>query len=105
MDFDTASQSLSPGAAIRIPELHLPATCEPPSESNPPAQAVWVVCASGVTRVAVADRATSRFLEQLATSDAHLFVPFWPMVISALLLDGLMKTRLSRCRNGKMNVV
>jgi rhodanese-related sulfurtransferase len=105
MDFDTASQSLSPGAAITIPELRLPATCEPPSESNPPAQAVWVVCASGVTRLAAADRATFRSLEQPATSDAHLFVPFWPMVISAPLLDGLMRTRLSRCRNGKMSVV
>ncbi|KAJ4366816.1 1,2-dihydroxy-3-keto-5-methylthiopentene dioxygenase [Neocucurbitaria cava] len=43
MDFDTASQSLSPGAAIQNPNLRLPATCEPPSEHNPPKQAVWIV--------------------------------------------------------------
>ncbi|KAJ4400305.1 1,2-dihydroxy-3-keto-5-methylthiopentene dioxygenase [Didymella pomorum] len=43
MDFDRVSQSLSPGAAIRNPELRLPATCEPPSESNPPKRAVWIV--------------------------------------------------------------
>ncbi|KZM20157.1 oxidoreductase [Ascochyta rabiei] len=43
MDFDTASQSLSPGTALRNPDLRLPATCEPPSESNPPKRAVWIV--------------------------------------------------------------
>jgi hypothetical protein len=44
MEFDTASQSLSPGAAIGNPALRLPATCEPPSENNPPKRAVWIVC-------------------------------------------------------------
>jgi hypothetical protein len=44
MDFDTASQSLSPGAAIHNPSLRLPATCEPPSEHNPPKRSVWIVC-------------------------------------------------------------
>ncbi|KAJ4379443.1 1,2-dihydroxy-3-keto-5-methylthiopentene dioxygenase [Didymella sp. IMI 355093] len=43
MDFDRVSQSLSPGAAIQNPELRLPATCEPPSESNPPKRATWIV--------------------------------------------------------------
>ncbi|EUC43149.1 hypothetical protein COCMIDRAFT_101656 [Bipolaris oryzae ATCC 44560] len=36
-------QSLSPGGAIQNPTLTLPATCEPPSESNPPRRAVWIV--------------------------------------------------------------
>jgi hypothetical protein len=43
MDFDTQSQSLSPGAATRNPHLILPATCDPPSEHNPPKRAVWIV--------------------------------------------------------------
>ncbi|KAF2128679.1 NAD(P)-binding protein [Dothidotthia symphoricarpi CBS 119687] len=43
MDFDTASQSLSPGAAIHLPNLRLPATCDPPSETNPPKRAAWIV--------------------------------------------------------------
>ncbi|KAH7122507.1 short chain dehydrogenase/reductase family protein-like protein [Dendryphion nanum] len=43
MDFDTASQSLSPGAASHNPNLRLPATCDPPSEHNPPRQASWIV--------------------------------------------------------------
>ncbi|KAL6164725.1 2-dihydroxy-3-keto-5-methylthiopentene dioxygenase [Exserohilum turcicum] len=43
MDFDTPSQSLSPGAVIHNPTLALPATCDPPSESNPPKRAVWIV--------------------------------------------------------------
>ena len=47
MDFDTLSQSLSPGAAIHNANLTLPATCDPPSENNPPKRAVWIVrCAS-----------------------------------------------------------
>ncbi|KAL5114121.1 1,2-dihydroxy-3-keto-5-methylthiopentene dioxygenase [Pleosporales sp. CAS-2024a] len=43
MDFDAASQSLSPAAAIHSTSLRLPATCEPPSENNPPKRAVWIV--------------------------------------------------------------
>ncbi|KAF2005515.1 NAD(P)-binding protein [Amniculicola lignicola CBS 123094] len=43
MDFDTASQSLSPSAASHNPHLRLPANCEPPSEQNPPKQASWIV--------------------------------------------------------------
>ncbi|RYN58315.1 hypothetical protein AA0114_g2238 [Alternaria tenuissima] len=43
MDFDTQSQSLSPGAATHNPNLILPATCDPPSEHNPPKRAVWIV--------------------------------------------------------------
>ncbi|KAF2275194.1 short chain dehydrogenase/reductase family protein-like protein [Westerdykella ornata] len=43
MDFDTASQSLSPSAASQHPNLRLPATCDPPSEHNPPKQASWIV--------------------------------------------------------------
>ncbi|KAH7087489.1 short chain dehydrogenase/reductase [Paraphoma chrysanthemicola] len=35
--------SLSPGAAIHNPSLRLPATCEPPSDHNPPKRAVWIV--------------------------------------------------------------
>lgn len=38
-----ASTSLSPTAASHHPKLHLPATCEPPSELNPPKQATWIV--------------------------------------------------------------
>ncbi|OCK84797.1 short chain dehydrogenase/reductase family protein-like protein [Lepidopterella palustris CBS 459.81] len=40
---DTASTSLSPTAASHHPTLRLPATCEPPSEQNPPKQAAWIV--------------------------------------------------------------
>ncbi|KAF2263912.1 short chain dehydrogenase/reductase family protein-like protein [Lojkania enalia] len=43
MEFDTASQSLSPAAASHHPTLRLPATCDPPSEHNPPKQASWIV--------------------------------------------------------------
>ncbi|KAF2012492.1 short chain dehydrogenase/reductase family protein-like protein [Aaosphaeria arxii CBS 175.79] len=43
MEFDTASQSLSPGAASHQPNLRLPATCDPPSEQNPHRQASWIV--------------------------------------------------------------
>jgi hypothetical protein len=43
MDFDTQSQSLSPGAATHNANLILPATCDPPSEHNPPKRAVWIV--------------------------------------------------------------
>ncbi|CAI6333466.1 unnamed protein product [Periconia digitata] len=43
MDFDTASQSLSPAAASHQPTLKLPATCDPPSEHNPPKQASWII--------------------------------------------------------------
>ncbi|KAK7184246.1 oxidoreductase [Paraphaeosphaeria sporulosa] len=43
MDFDTASQSLSPAAASHNPNLKLPATCDPPSEHSPPKQASWIV--------------------------------------------------------------
>jgi hypothetical protein len=50
MEFDTASQSLSPSAAIHNPTLRLPATCEPPSDSNPPKRAVWIVWRSHATR-------------------------------------------------------
>lgn len=40
---DRVSQSLSPGAATRNADLRLPATCEPPSDANPPKRAVWIV--------------------------------------------------------------
>ncbi|KAH8727715.1 hypothetical protein GQ44DRAFT_724782 [Phaeosphaeriaceae sp. PMI808] len=43
MDFDTASQSLSPGAASHNPALRLPATCEPPTDSTAVKRAVWIV--------------------------------------------------------------
>ncbi|KAF2796315.1 NAD(P)-binding protein [Melanomma pulvis-pyrius CBS 109.77] len=43
MDLDTASQSLSPAAASHRASLRLPATCDPPSEHNPPRQASWIV--------------------------------------------------------------
>ncbi|KAF2653725.1 NAD(P)-binding protein [Lophiostoma macrostomum CBS 122681] len=43
MDFETASQSLSPTAASNHPNLRLPPTCKPPSEHNPPKQASWIV--------------------------------------------------------------
>ncbi|RMZ70881.1 short chain dehydrogenase reductase family [Pyrenophora seminiperda CCB06] len=43
MDFDTLSQSVSPGAAAQNANLMLPATCEPPSEHNPPKRAAWIV--------------------------------------------------------------
>ncbi|ORY17665.1 hypothetical protein BCR34DRAFT_596834 [Clohesyomyces aquaticus] len=43
MDIDAASQSLSPTAASHHPTLRLPATCDPPSEHNPPKQASWIV--------------------------------------------------------------
>ncbi|KAJ9661747.1 1,2-dihydroxy-3-keto-5-methylthiopentene dioxygenase [Coniosporium apollinis] len=39
----TSSPALSPTAASTHPKLRLPATCEPPSEQNPPKQAVWVI--------------------------------------------------------------
>ena len=44
-----ASTSLSPTAASHHPKLRLPATCEPPSELNPPKQATWIVCPGSVT--------------------------------------------------------
>ncbi|PSN70902.1 NAD(P)-binding protein [Corynespora cassiicola Philippines] len=43
MDFDTASQSLSPGAASHQLNLRLPATCDPPSDVNPHRQASWIL--------------------------------------------------------------
>ncbi|KAF1957563.1 NAD(P)-binding protein [Byssothecium circinans] len=43
MDFETASQSLSPTAASHHPNLKLPSTCDPPSEYNPPKQASWII--------------------------------------------------------------
>ncbi|KAF2114787.1 hypothetical protein BDV96DRAFT_599969 [Lophiotrema nucula] len=43
MDIDAASQSLSPNSASHHPHLRLPATCDPPSEHNPPRQASWIV--------------------------------------------------------------
>ena len=33
----------SPAAALRCPDLVLPATCEPPSDVNPPKRAAWIV--------------------------------------------------------------
>ncbi|KAF2457139.1 short chain dehydrogenase/reductase family protein-like protein [Lineolata rhizophorae] len=42
MDRDVTS-SLSPTSVSRNPDLRLPATCDPPSEHNPPQQAVWIV--------------------------------------------------------------
>jgi hypothetical protein len=35
--------SPSPTAALKIANLNLPAQCDPPSETNPPKQAVWIV--------------------------------------------------------------
>jgi hypothetical protein len=49
MDEDL-DESLSPSAASKINNLRLPATCDPPSDQNPPKQAVWIVCASEVPR-------------------------------------------------------
>ncbi|KAF2142986.1 uncharacterized protein K452DRAFT_269625 [Aplosporella prunicola CBS 121167] len=37
------SPALSPAAASRVPKLRLPATCEPPSDTHPAQQAVWLV--------------------------------------------------------------
>jgi len=35
--------SLSPSAVSKIANLNLPAQCDPPSEANPPKQAVWII--------------------------------------------------------------
>ena len=43
MDFDRPSQSLSPTTAADQLNLRLPATCDPPSEHNPPKKASWIV--------------------------------------------------------------
>jgi short-subunit dehydrogenase len=43
MDLDSPSQSLSPAAVSHRPGLHLPATCDPPSDKNPPTQKKWIV--------------------------------------------------------------
>ncbi|KAF2490529.1 NAD(P)-binding protein [Lophium mytilinum] len=40
---DAASTSLSPIAASHHPNLHLPATCDPPTETNLPKQASWII--------------------------------------------------------------
>lgn len=43
MNNDADSPSLSPSAVSRQSRLQLPATCEPPSESNPAKPATWII--------------------------------------------------------------
>ncbi|RDI86659.1 hypothetical protein Vi05172_g3502 [Venturia inaequalis] len=43
MDNAVEDESLSPSDASRIPDLKLPPACDPPSDSNPPKQAIWII--------------------------------------------------------------
>ena len=77
-----AEDDLSPSDGPRIDKLRLPATCDPPTESNPAQELVWVVSLvssiSHPTPYHVSDDATTPGFRHSLPLPYGRFVPAYP---------------------------